>query len=80
MTNGCCQRIFLVLSGFSLWSKLQLLWHILISAVSQSWTHNANLNLDWPEESFPEHSLEMASWEEHYVIVPWSSRAAVFFS
>lgn len=46
ITNGYYHRIFLVLSGFFLWSKLQLLWHILILAVSQSWTQYSNLILD----------------------------------
>ena len=46
ITNRYCHGIFLSLSGFFLWSKLQLLWHILILALSESWTQYSNLILD----------------------------------
>lgn len=78
ITNGYGCKIFLALPGFSLQSKLQLRWHLLVSAGSRSWAQYSDFILDWPEDSFPDHSIKMAYWEEHCLMAPWSARAAVF--
>lgn len=40
----------------------------------------SDLNLDWPENPFPNPRIKTTCWEEYHIIVPCSARAAVSFT